>query len=52
MHNEKHEEVESKAMQKKENKQMIQMRSGLFELKRELKKHEGKPMNKAHPMKK
>jgi hypothetical protein len=52
MHNEKHEEIESKAMQKKENKQMIQMRSGLFELKRELKKHEGKPMNKAHPMKK
>jgi hypothetical protein len=52
MHNEKHEEVESKAMQKKEDKQMIQMRSGLFELKRELKKHEGKPMNKAHPMKK
>jgi len=52
MHNEKHEEVESKAMQKKEDKQMIQMRSGLFELKRELKKHEGKPMNKAHPIKK
>lgn len=52
MHNEKHEEVESKAMQKKEDKQIIQMRSGLFELKRELKKHEGKPMNKAHPMKK
>jgi len=52
MHNEKHEEAESKAMQKKENKEMIQMRSGLFELKRELKKHEGKPMNKAHPMKK
>jgi hypothetical protein len=49
MHNEKHEEVESKAMQKKENKQMIQLRSGLFELKKELKKHEGKPMNKAHP---
>jgi hypothetical protein len=52
MHNEKHEEVESKAMQKKENKQMIQMRSGIFELKRELKKHESEPMNKAHPMKK
>jgi hypothetical protein len=52
MHNEKKEEVESKAMQKKENKQMIQMRSGIFELKRELKKHESEPMNKAHPMKK
>jgi hypothetical protein len=52
MHNEKHEEIESKAMQKKENKEMMQLRSGVFELKRELKKHEGKPMNKAHPMKK
>ena len=49
MHKEKHEEIESKAMQKKENKEMIQMRSGLFELKKELKKHEGKPMDKAHP---
>ena len=49
MHNEKHEAKESKAMQKKEDKQMIQMRSGLFELKKELKKHEGKPINKAHP---
>ena len=49
MHNEKHKKIESKTMQKKENKQMIQMRSGLFELKKELKKHEGKPMNKAHP---
>jgi hypothetical protein len=49
MHNEKHEEVESKAMQKKENKQMIQLRNGLFELKKELKKHEREPMNKAHP---
>lgn len=51
MHNEKHEEVESKAMQKKENKQMIQLRSGLFELKRELKKHENEPMGKAHKAK-
>lgn len=49
MHNEKHKEIESKATQKREDKQMIQLRSGLFELKRELKKHEGKPMNKAHP---
>jgi hypothetical protein len=49
MHNEKHEEIESKAMQKKEDKQMIQLRSGLFELKRELRKHEREPMNKAHP---
>ena len=49
MHNEKHEEVESKAMQKKENKQMIQLRNGLYELKKDLKKHESQPMNKAHP---
>ena len=52
MHSEKNEEIESKSMQKKENNQMIQLRSGLFELKRELKKHEKEPMNKAHPMKK
>lgn len=52
MHSEKNEEVESKATQKREDKEMIQLRSGLFELKRELKKHENEPMNKAHPMKK
>jgi hypothetical protein len=51
MHNEKHEEVESKAMQKKEDKQMIQLRSGLYELKRELRKHEKEPMGKAHKAK-
>jgi hypothetical protein len=49
MYSEKHEEVESKATQKRENKEMIQLRNGLFELKRELKKHESKPMSKAHP---
>lgn len=48
----KHEEMESKAMQKKENKQMIQLRNGVYELKKELRKHEKEPMNKAHPMKK
>jgi hypothetical protein len=52
MHSEKHEEIESKATQKREDKQMIQLRNGLFELKKELKKHEKEPMNKAHPMKK
>lgn len=52
MHNEKHEAKESKAIQKKEDKEMLQLRSGIFELKRELKKHEGEPMNKAHPAKK
>ena len=51
MHNEKHEEVESKAMQKKENKQMIQLRNGLYELKKDLKKHESQPMSKAHKAK-
>jgi hypothetical protein len=51
MHSEKNEEIESKSMQKREDKQMIQLRSGLFELKRELKKHEKEPMNKAHPAK-
>jgi hypothetical protein len=48
----KHEEMESKSMQKKEDKQMIQLRNGVYELKKELRKHEKEPMNKAHPMKK
>ena len=47
-----HEEKETKKQQKQENKEMMQLRSGVFELKKELKKHEGEPMNKAHPMKK
>ena len=38
MHNEKKEEIESKATQKREDKEMIQLRNGLFELKKELKK--------------
>jgi hypothetical protein len=46
------EEKESKAMQKREDKEMITLRNGIFEVKRELKKHEKEPMNKAHPMKK
>ena len=46
------EEKESKAMQKREDKEMIMLRNGFFEVKRELKKHEKEPMNKAHPMKK
>ena len=45
-------EMESKAMQKRENKEMLVLRNGIFEVKRELKKHEKEPMNKAHPMKK
>jgi len=52
MHSEKHEEFESKTTQKREDKQMITLRNGVYELKKELKKHENEPMNKAHPMKK
>ena len=43
---------ETKKHEKAEHKEMMQLRSGVFELKKELKKHEGEPMNKAHPMKK
>ena len=46
------EEKESKAMQKRENKEMLMLRNGIFEVKKELKKHEKEPMNKAHPQKK
>ena len=42
---------ETKKEQKREDKEMIQLRNGLFELKKELKKHENEPMNKAHPAK-
>ena len=47
----KNEEIESKSTEKREDKEMIQLRNGLFELKKELKKHESEPMNKAHPAK-
>jgi hypothetical protein len=47
-----HKEMESKAMQKRENKEIITLRNGIYEVKRELKKHEKEPMNKAHPQKK
>jgi len=42
-------EKESKSMQKRENKEMITLRNGIFEVKRELRKHEKEPMDKAHP---
>ena len=42
-------EKESKSMQKREDKEMITLRNGIFEVKRELRKHEKEPMNKAHP---
>jgi hypothetical protein len=51
MRKEKNEEIESKATQKREDKEMLQLRNGVYELKRELKKHEKEPMNKAHPAK-
>jgi hypothetical protein len=41
-------EMESKRMQKREDKQMIQLRNGIIEVKRELVKHEKLPMDKAH----
>jgi hypothetical protein len=40
---------ETKSEQKRENKEMITLRNGIFEVKRELKKHEKEPMDKAHP---
>jgi hypothetical protein len=43
---------ETKAHEKAEKKEVMQLRNGVYELKRELKKHEKEPMNKAHPMKK
>ena len=43
---------ETKAEEKRENKEQITLRNTVYELKRELKKHESEPMNKAHPIKK
>jgi hypothetical protein len=43
---------ETKAEQKREDKEMITLRNGIFEVKRELRKHEKEPMGKAHPAKK
>ena len=40
---------ETKKHEKAEHKEMMQLRSGVFELKKELKKHESEPMSKAHP---
>jgi len=42
-------EKESKSMQKRENKEIITLRNGIFEVKKELRKHEKEPMDKAHP---
>jgi hypothetical protein len=44
--------MESKATQKRENKEYLNLRNGVIEVKRELAKHEKMPMAKAHPQKK
>ena len=45
-------EMESKATQKRENKEYLNLRNGVIEVKRELAKHEKMPLAKAHPQKK
>jgi hypothetical protein len=40
---------ESKKQQKREETQIINLRNAVYEVKQELKKHEKKPMSKAHP---
>ena len=42
---------ETKAHEKSEEKEVMTLRNGVYELKRELKKHEKEPMGKAHPAK-
>lgn len=43
---------ETKAHERREDKEQITLRNTVYDLKKELKKHEKEPMNKAHPMKK
>ena len=50
--NTKNMELESKSQQKREDKEFLNLRNGIVEVKRELKKHESMPINKAHPQKK
>jgi hypothetical protein len=40
---------ETKAHEKREEKDQITLRNTVYSLKKELKKHESEPMNKAHP---
>jgi hypothetical protein len=49
--NTKNMKIESKSEQKREDKQVMQLRHGIVEVKRELKQHEKLPMTKAHPQK-
>ena len=43
---------ETKKHEKREEAQMIKLRNSVYEFGKELKKHEKKPMDKAHPIKK
>jgi hypothetical protein len=43
---------ETKAHERREDKEQITLRNTVYDLKKELRKHEKEPMNKAHPMKK
>jgi hypothetical protein len=40
---------ETKKHEKREEAQMIKLRNAVYEFGKELKKHESKPMSKAHP---
>lgn len=42
---------ETKAHERREDKEQITLRNTVYELKKELKKHEKEPMGKAHPAK-
>lgn len=41
----------TKAHEKREEKEQITLRNTVYDLKKELKKHEKEPMGKAHPAK-
>ena len=42
---------ETKAHERREDKEQITLRNTVYQLKKELKKHESEPMGKAHPAK-
>lgn len=42
---------ETKAHERREDKEQITLRNTVYDLKKELKKHEKEPMGKAHPAK-
>ena len=42
---------ETKAHERREDKEQITLRNTVYDLKKELKKHEKEPMSKAHPAK-